>query len=422
MTAMTERLTTVAGLIRYLRGLDPRLPRAVWTMEVGGFANAFGNGLAFPFLFIYLHNVRGFGLPTVGLIAGAGAAVGIASIPLAGIIVDRIGGKRTLIAALVLLAIGFAGYPFVRVPWQAFLFSGIVGVGNGAFWPSQSALIIGLTPPARRHAAFALQRVMRNFGVGLGGVAGGLIATTENATSYSVLFALDAATFLVFVAVLAFVPDPGLSREETDRPGRYLEVLRNRVFLGVVGLNVVYVAAGYAQLEVFPVFAKNEAGVTERQIGFIFFVNTLVIVLAQLPIAKILEGRRRMPALALMTFIWSCAWLIVFVGGLELERAAAALAFGLAAMVFGLGECFHGPTQGALVADLAPPRLRGRYMALSTLSWEIGFVIGPTAAGFILHAAPLALWPIAAATCLAAGCGALLLEHRIPRELRLTPA
>ena len=37
----------------------------------------------------------------------------------------------------------------------------------------QSALIIGLTPPARRHASFALQRVMRNLGVGLGGVAGG---------------------------------------------------------------------------------------------------------------------------------------------------------------------------------------------------------------------------------------------------------
>jgi len=41
----------------------------------------------------------------------------------------------------------------------------------------------------------------------------------------------------------------------------------------------------------------------------------------------------------------------------------------------------HLGIPAALVADLAPPRLRGRYMALSTLSWEIGFVIGPTAAG-----------------------------------------
>ena len=391
-------------------------------MEIGGFANAFGNGLAFPFLFIYLHNVRDFSLPTVGLIAGTSAAVGIASIPTAGIIVDRIGGKPTLIGALFLLAVGFGAYTLVQEPWQAFGAAAIVGVGNGAFWPSQSALIIGLTPPARRHAAFALQRVMRNFGVGLGGVAGGLIATTSNPTSYTVLFALDAVTFLVFVVVLWFVPDPGLSREESEEPGRYREVLRNRVFLGVVGLNILYVAAGYAQLEVFPVFAKNEAGVTERQIGFIFFVNTLAIVLAQLPLTKVLEGRRRMPALALMTFIWAATWMIVFAGGIWFYAGSAALVFGLAGIAFGLGECFHGPTQGALVADLAPPRLRGRYMALSTLSWEIGFVIGPTAAGFILHAQPNALWPIASLVCVLAGCGALLLEKRIPPELRVTPS
>ena len=172
----------------------------------------------------------------------------------------------------------------------------------------------------------------------------------------------------------------------------------------------------------WPVFAKNQAGVTERQIGFIFFVNTLAIVLAQLPLTKILEGRRRMPALALMTFIWAVTWMIVFVGGVWFEAGSAALVFGLAGIAFGLGECFHGPTQGALVADLAPPRLRGRYMALSTLSWEIGFVIGPTAAGFILHAQPNALWPIASFVCVLAGCGALLLEKRIPPELRVTPS
>jgi MFS family permease len=90
--------------------------------------------------------------------------------------------------------------------------------------------------------------------------------------------------------------------------------------------------------------------------------------------------------------------------------------------VFALGECFQGPTQGALVADLAPPRLRGRYMALSTMSWEIGFVIGPAAGGFVLDQQPLALWPLAAAVCLLAGLGALALERLIPRELRLTPA
>ena len=146
----------------YIRGLDPRLPRSVWTMEIGGFANAFGNGLAFPFLLIYLHNVRGFSLPMVGLIAATSAAAGIVTVPIAGIVVDRFGGKRTLIVALVVLAAGFGGYALVQEPWHAFLFAAVGGIGNGAFWPSQSALITGLAPQARRHAAFALQRVMRN--------------------------------------------------------------------------------------------------------------------------------------------------------------------------------------------------------------------------------------------------------------------
>jgi predicted MFS family arabinose efflux permease len=408
---------------RYVQSLDPRLPRPVWILSLGGLANAVGNGLAFPFLVIYLHNVRGFSLGTAGLVLATTGAVSLLAGPAVGVVVDRIGGRATLAAALVLLAVGYGSYPLIQEPWHAFLASAVAGLGNAGFWPSQSALLAGLTPPARRHAAFALQRVTRNLGIGLGGVMGGLIATTANPTSFTVLFLLDAATFLVFVAMLALVPEPELPDEDgTLAPGRYADVLRHRVFLGLVVLNVLFVSAGYAQFELLPVFAKNEAGVTEAGIGVIFLVNTLVIVLAQFPVAKELEGRRRMPALALMCVLWAAAWVVVFLGGLWLEALAAATAFGLAAVVFGLGECFQGPVQGALVADLAPPRLRGRYMAVSTISWDVGFIVGPAIGGFVLAAEPLALWPLAGAICLLAGAGAVALERDLPRRLRLTPA
>lgn len=411
------------ALAAYLKSLDPRLPRSVWVLNTGGLANAFGNGLAFPFIVIYLHNVRGFPLGTAGLVLATTGAVSLLCGPLVGLIVDRVGGRATLAAALVLLAVGFGIYPLIHEPWHAFLASAVAGVGNAGFWPSQSALMAGLTPQARRHGAFALQRVTRNLGIGLGGLTGGLIATTDEPATFTVLFLLDAATFLVFVAMLVLVPEPELPpADESLAPGRYLDVLRHRVFLGTVVLNVLFVTAGYAQFELLPVFAKNEAGVTETGIGLIFLVNTLVIVVAQFPIAKLLEGRRRMKALATMTVLWAAAWLVVLAGGLWLEALAAVLVFGLAAVVFGLGECFQGPVQGALVADLAPPRLRGRYMAVSTISWDIGFVVGPAAGGFILGAEPLALWPLAAVVCGLAGAGALALERGLPRELRLTPA
>jgi predicted MFS family arabinose efflux permease len=410
-------------LVEYLRSIDPRLPRSVWTMEAGGLVNAFGNGITYPFVVIYLHNVRGFSLGTAGLVLAANGAVSLLASPLAGWLSDRIGGRLTLAGALVFMAAGIASFPLVREPWHAFLAMAVVGAGNGSFWPSQSTLLAGLAPVARRHAAYALQRVSRNLGIGLGGLTGGLIATTSDPTSFTILFLIDAATFLGFIAVLPFVPDPELPPvEEGARPGRYRDVLRDRLLLGIVAVNVVFVSAGYAQIELLPVFAKNEAHVSERGIGVIFLVNTLVIVFAQLPIARALEGRRRMPALALMTVLWATAWMIVLVGGATLEAIAAASVFALAGLVFGLGECFHGPTQGALVADLAPPRLRGRYMALSTISWEIGFVIGPAIGGFVLDREPLALWPLAAAVCLLAGVGALALERGIPPGLRLTPA
>jgi MFS family permease len=416
-------LRAVRAFEKYVRSLDPRLPGSVWILSLGGLANAVGNGLAFPFLVIYLHNVRGFSLGTAGLVLATTGAVSLLAGPAVGIVVDRIGGRATLAVSLVLLAAGYGSFPLITEPWHAFLASAVAGVGNAGFWPSQSALLAGLTPQPRRHGAFALQRVTRNLGIGLGGVAGGLIATTANPTSFTVLFVLDAATFLVFVGMLAFVPEPVVAEErEALAPGRYAEVLRDRVFLGFVLLNVLFVAAGYAQFELLPVFAKNEAGVAEAGIGLIFLVNTLVIVLAQFPVAKALEGRRRMPALGLMCVLWASAWIVVLVGGLRLEAVAAAAAFGLAAIVFGLGECFQGPVQGALVADLAPTRLRGRYMAVSTISWDIGFIVGPAIGGFVLAAEPLALWPTAAAVCLLAGAGALALERDLPRELRLTPA
>jgi MFS family permease len=391
-------------------------------VEVGGFFNAFGNGVVYPFLFIYLHNVRGFPLSTAGLVLATNAVVALAFGPFAGTLIDRFGARATLAPSLVLLATGFGCLSLVRAPWHAYACAAVFGLGNAGFWPSQSALLAGLTPETRRHATYGLQRVTMNLGFGLGGAAAGLIASTSHPTTFTVLFLLDAATYLFFAVLLIGVPEAKVpaAREDEARVG-YREALRDRVLVSLLVLNVVFTTAGYAQLETLPAFAKNHAGVSERGIGLIFLVNTIVIVLAQLPVGKALEGRRRMPALALMTVLWASSWFLVLLGGVWLKAAAATAVLAVAAGIFGIGECFQGSTQQALVADLAPPRLRGRYMALASNSWSLGWIIGPALGGYLLQHAPLSLWPAAAGTCLVAGLGALALERRIPEHARRTP-
>ena len=139
----------------------------------------------------------------------------------------------------------------------------------------------------------------------------------------------------------------------------------------------------------------------------------LALVVFQLPVAKALEGRSRMRALALAPLLWAVAWLVVEGGGIWLEGAVAAVAFAGAAIVYGLGECFHGPNYGPLVADLAPRGLEGRYWAVSSGSWELGYVLGPAVGGFVLATAPFALFPLAAAACLVAATVAVGLERAI---------
>jgi MFS family permease len=409
------------SVVGYLRGLDPRLPRAVWALELGGVVNAFGNGFVYPFLFIYLHNVRGFALGISGLIVATNAGVALLAGAPGGAAADRFGARRTLATSLALLAAAFALFPLVRSPWHAFCLAGLVGLANGVFWPSYHALIAAITPVDRRHAGYALQRVSTNLGFGIGGAFAGLIAVSARPGTFTVLFLIDAATYAGFLALLAVVPGGRAAPDPSAAEPGYRSVLRNRVFLALLGLNVVFVTAGYAQLETLPVFAKNQAHVSERAIGLVFLVNSLVIVLAQLPVSRLVEGRRRMATIAAMTTFWAAAWLLVFGAGLWLSALAAAAVIVLAGGIFAIGECLQGPTQQALVADLAPDHLRGRYMALSTSSWSIGWIAGPALGAFVLQWEPLALWPGAAALCLLAGAGALLLEHRLPEVVRHTP-
>ena len=105
-----------------------------------------------------------------------------------------------LALSLVILTVGYAGYALVHEPWQGFLVAAVSGIGVGGFWPSQSTLLAGLTPPEQRPAAFAMQRVVMNLGIGLGALTGGLIAATDSPGSFTALFLLDAATFLVYAA------------------------------------------------------------------------------------------------------------------------------------------------------------------------------------------------------------------------------
>src|SRR5881394_4517355 len=104
----------------YLRRLDPHLPRTVLLVQCGGLVNSFGNGMAFPFIVIYLHNVRGMSFAVAGLALAIGGVAALAAGIGAGSVIDRFGGRNTLVLGLLLQLVAFALFPLIREPWHAY--------------------------------------------------------------------------------------------------------------------------------------------------------------------------------------------------------------------------------------------------------------------------------------------------------------
>lgn len=407
-------------LAAYVRSLDPRLPRDVYVLELGALVNSFGNGVVLPFLLIYLHNVRGIPFGLAGSAAAVQSAAALASGFLGGTLSDRLGPKRVLLASLVVMTVAFALMPSIRTAWHAFAIYTLWGIGSGSFWPAQSALLAGLTPATRRAPAYALQRLAMNVGVALGGVVAGLIASVGHPGTFTVLFAIDCVTFVGYMLVLVRVRAPAL--HEGRLGGSWGAVLRDRVFTVYTLLNAAFMTAAISLVvELLPAFGKNVAGISEKEVGIVFALDAVGIVIFQLPVVKLSEGRRRMRGFALMGTLWAATLLAVWAAG-SWTRATGAFAILAGVMlVFAVGECLHGAIHTPLSVDLAPPQLVGRYTAAASISWQMGWIVGPAAGGFLLQHRPLLLWPIAAGVNLVAAAGALALEPRLPESVRRTP-
>jgi MFS family permease len=197
-------------------------------------------------------------------------------------------------------------------------------------------------------------------------------------------------------------------------------LLRDRAFLHLAVADVAMIAVGWGVFSwLLPPFARNQIGVSTSLIGLLLLANAMAVVVAQVPVARFAEGRRRALTMALAGGLFCGACLLVEVAGAS--RAIAYAVLIVAVIMAGVGECLHTTVLTPLVAELAPPRLRGRYMAVAGLCFWIGLAAAPTGGAALLSVSPAAAFGVAAGVALAAAVSMLRLERRLPEGARLTP-
>lgn len=386
-----------------------------------------GSGLTLPFLVVYLHGLRGLSLPLAGGAAATLALTSALANPVGGWLADRVGARPILIAGLATAAAGAAGIGGVAHGWQAFGAVGVSGLGVGMIWPAQDALLACLVSVSQRSVVYAVRHATLNLGLGVGGLLASVIVDVHRPGTFTAVYWWDAASFGLAIPLLlvpAAAPGPVAGRAacqaRAGQGGGYRVVLRDPIFVRLWVLTAVLVLAGYAQFNsALPVFATGSGALSVGTLGVVFAVNTITVVLGQLVVLRLLAKVRRAHALALLCLLWALSWLIVLLGGLT----RTAIPFVVAAAVFGIGETLFAPTVPALVNDIAPESLRGRYNGANALACTTGFTLGPLLAGFALGGdMALPLWLCLIAACLGCALLSLHLGVRLPHPLNLVQA
>jgi MFS family permease len=372
------------------RPVNPPLDPLVKRIFLGFGFSALGSGLTMPFLYVYLSEVRGISTATVGLLFGFMGFLGFVSAPVAGSLIDRFGPRPVMMAGLLVEAVAVYSVGHVSTVRQAFVVASVLTVAQVGIWPASTAMLTRLIPESQRQRVYGIQFMLLNAGLGVGGVISALIIDTGSVASFQRLYTVDALSYVGYIVVLLTLPAAtgalvrtAAADDAQDQPSWGL-VLKDTVLLRVIGLSILAVTFGYAQFEAgFAAYSVDVADIPARALGLAYAANTGAIVVGQLLTLRLIGGKRRTGLLSLCTGIWAVSWVVIVASdAVDGWVAVAAIVVGLG--LFGVGETLWAPIAPAIVNDLAREDMRGRYNALSGMTWTVATIIGPAFAGLLI--------------------------------------
>jgi len=384
------------------------LPPVFWTLWTGLLVNRLASFVA-TFLGLYVTREHGLGPAEAGrLVALYGVGL-VVSGPLGGALADRVGRRATMLLGLVLGGLAVAALAFVRTPAAMGAAVLAAALAGELYRPAAQAMIADVVPPADRLRAYGLVYWAVNLGWTLGLSLAGFLAER----SWKALFLADTLTSLLFAGiVLLRIPEtrPLTPREVGPAEGSLLEVARDRDLVAFLALHLAALLV-FTQFQLAAPLDMAAHGITPSTFSLLMALNGIGVIVLQPTVGPWL---RRFDGGRLLA---TSAVLIGLGFGLNaFARTAPAYAAGVA--LWTVGEVLAFPVANAIVADLAPVHLRGRYQGAFTMSWGVAFTVSPLVAGEVLSrlGAPT-LWAGCLAVGLAVAAGHLAIAPARRRRL-----
>ncbi|MER5766343.1 MDR family MFS transporter [Streptomyces sp. NPDC001985] len=371
-----------------LRGL----PARVWIISLGILVNQIGNFLP-VFIVLYLTG-RGYSAGAAGLVLGVSGVGKVLGNAIGGHLADRIGRRWTIVLSAVTTSGLTAAVPFLGPLALIVTVVGLIGVTSQIYRPAAAAVLVDSVEPTnqKRLAAFGVFRFAVNVGSAVGGVIGGVLASS----SYTGLFLVNAAACLLFGVVVAVLlrdarpphPAPDGADPRQDGGVGYRQVLADRTLTRFLVMTV-FAEFVYIQSTVGLPLHVDDAGLSERDFGLLIGLNGLLVLLFELPITGAVVRYRPEHVLAVGN-------LIVGVGLALTWFMTDMTMLAVTVLVWTFGEMISSSISQAYVGSLAPPHMVGRYQGLHGVAYTIGTGLGPLIGGAVYAVGPWALWALVA--------------------------
>lgn len=365
------------------------LPRTVYTICVGMFINRAGTML-YPFLTLYLTQKMGWSASGATAAVSALGAGAIGATLTGGHLADVVGRRFVMLSALFGGASALVVLIFLERPWAIVTCLAVFSFLAEMYRPAAGAMLADLVEPKRRAHAYSLNYLAINLGFCVAPLIGGVIIARGD---FSLLLVVDAATTVCFGLVILFgvretldkgqkadggspSGDGHASEADTGFLGAMAHIIRDRVFV-IYGVATLCIALVFMQsLTTLPLYLQSR-GIGAEQYGRIIAVNGAMIVLFQIPLTERISRMHRGTVICLASVITAAGFGLTSI-------AVAPWHFVATVIVWTLGEMMAAPTSMAVAADLAPKRLRARYMGVFTMSFSAGNVLGVPLGGLVL--------------------------------------
>jgi len=369
-------------------GFEP----AFWVANISEIFERLSYYGAFSSLANYLHESLNIPTEQTGSLAGLfGGMVWFLAI-LGGAVADRLGFRRALSLAYLILACAYFLIGSLGAGWMAPVRSAVPLLGLVAFVLILPALGISMVKPSVvGTTARASSENVRSIGysiyytlVNVGGTAGPYMASwahkrlgVENVFRVSALSVL-----LMFFAVLFFFKEPRLPGEikaatlaETAR--NFLTVVANPRFMLFLLIFSGYWIVFWQEYIVMPIYIHGYID-PHADVELILITDALTVICLQFVATYVTRKIPPFQAITIGTLVSALGWLIVAIH-------PAVWAVIVSIFVVAIGEIILSPRYYEYVSRLAPSGQQGTYMGFAFLPIGIGSLVGGWVGGRLMH-------------------------------------